>query len=324
MTLKDDRDKLDNELKLFIIATFDQQDWVQVALETNTIKAIQKDDRLFKSLSWGDSDYALHASARADDVLKAIRRDSYMANASPVEQFALEVSRIESLFPRFYEWVHSKKPEVAKFFESGFSGDTSDLVPPLSGSKATKKGSPGTKDGSEKSTQRVSPEGQDLDRTNSVPLTSPAIVDNGGARDQPSIFLVHGHDHINRDQVAAFVKSLTGQDVVILGNQPNAGLTIIEKFEQHANTASIAIVLLTPDDFGGANGAEAHGRARQNVIFEMGYFTGRLSRKQVIPINANVEQPSDVDGLLYIPFNGDWKAGLKRELEAAMTAVRES
>jgi predicted nucleotide-binding protein len=38
---------------------------------------------------------------------------------------------------------------------------------------------------------------------------------------------------------------------VIFHEQPNAGRTIIEKFEDHGGSAGFAVVLLTPDDVGG-------------------------------------------------------------------------
>ncbi|MDH5733785.1 MAG: nucleotide-binding protein [Candidatus Bathyarchaeota archaeon] len=44
-------------------------------------------------------------------------------------------------------------------------------------------------------------------------------------------------------------------------------------------------------------------RARQNVIFEMGYFWGLLKRKKVCCLlKGKVEKPSDIEGIVYIPF----------------------
>ena len=42
-------------------------------------------------------------------------------------------------------------------------------------------------------------------------------------------------------------------------------------------------------------------RARQNVIFEYGYFVGKLSRKNVMVIyKENMEIPSDILGVEYV------------------------
>src|SRR5207244_1834655 len=93
-----------------------------------------------------------------------------------------------------------------------------------------------------------------------------------------------------------------------------------EKFEAHAATAAYAVFLLTADDVGGAAGSPAAPRGRQNVIFELGFFFGKLGRARVAVLLApGVEQPSDIAGLVYIPVdpNGVWKHHLARELSAA-------
>jgi predicted nucleotide-binding protein len=60
-------------------------------------------------------------------------------------------------------------------------------------------------------------------------------------------------------------------------------------------------------------------RARQNVIFEWGYFFGLLGReKTVVLYDPGVEIPSDLDGLVYVEVDrrGAWKIELTREIEA--------
>jgi predicted nucleotide-binding protein len=111
----------------------------------------------------------------------------------------------------------------------------------------------------------------------------------------------------------------------VLHEQANAGRTLLEKFEGHASEAAYAVVLLTPDDTGGARDQVHHlARARQNVIFELGFLFGRLGRNRVAVLLApGVEQPSDIAGLVYIPVDpgGSWKYKLARELEASGIAV---
>ena len=113
----------------------------------------------------------------------------------------------------------------------------------------------------------------------------------------------------------------TDRQVVILHEQANQGRTLIEKFEHHAGDASFAIVILTADDEGRARGdSELRHRGRQNVIFEMGFFFASLGRQRVVVLlDPGVEQPSDVQGLLYISIDnkGPWKSKLARELVAA-------
>jgi predicted nucleotide-binding protein len=65
-------------------------------------------------------------------------------------------------------------------------------------------------------------------------------------------------------------------------------------------------------------------RARQNVILELGYFVGRLSRERVCVLRpGDVEIPSDFGGVVYEPFDpsGGWKSKLAKELEAAEYAI---
>ncbi len=141
----------------------------------------------------------------------------------------------------------------------------------------------------------------------------------GPVRDGP-IFIVHGSDTLRAERVARTVKEATGRQTVILREQASLGRTLIEKFEHNAASVSYAIVVLTPDDEGGRTGSEPQPRARQNVIFEMGYFYGLIGRGRVsVLLSPGVEKPSDMDGIVYISFDdsGGWRMELFRELEHA-------
>lgn len=135
------------------------------------------------------------------------------------------------------------------------------------------------------------------------------------------IFFVHGHDERVLHEVARYLEKLQ-QQIIILREQPNAGRTIIEKFETYADVG-FALVLLTPDDKGGAINAPAsdlNPRARQNVVFELGYFIGRLGRNRVCALYAEgVELTSDYSGVLYtkLDANGAWRLEIAKELKAA-------
>ena len=110
-----------------------------------------------------------------------------------------------------------------------------------------------------------------------IPAPSPELVP---ITNHKPVFIVHGHDHETRDDVSKFVSNW-GLTPTILDKQPNKGRTIIEKFEDCADEASFAIVLLTPDDVGASVNDKAHlkYRARQNVIYEWGYFSGSIGRE---------------------------------------------
>ncbi len=139
------------------------------------------------------------------------------------------------------------------------------------------------------------------------------------------IFVVHGHNHASLHLTVRVLERSTGREVIVLHEKANAGRTILEKFEDHAASAAFAVVLLTADDEGAVVGsASPQKRARQNVIFELGFFLGQLGRERVaVLVDEGVEKPSDISGLVYIALDsaGAWKSALGRELEAASITV---
>lgn len=134
------------------------------------------------------------------------------------------------------------------------------------------------------------------------------------------IFIVHGRDESAKNEVAYFLSRLTGIEPVILHEQRNIGKSLIEKLENAANQVNFAVVLLTADDEAKAkeeSGFES--RARQNVVFEMGYFMALLGRERVAVLRAHgVKEPGDTHGMLYIPYGpfDHWKGKLAGELDA--------
>ena len=135
------------------------------------------------------------------------------------------------------------------------------------------------------------------------------------------VFIVHGHDNEAKEKVARFVEKLN-IEAVILDEQPSKGRTIIEKFETHAGEVGFAIVLLTPDDVGSLSGEtkEFKPRARQNVILELGYFMAKLGRERVRVLHKeNVELPSDMHGIVYLPMDRSdgWQLKLAKEMNHA-------
>jgi predicted nucleotide-binding protein len=134
------------------------------------------------------------------------------------------------------------------------------------------------------------------------------------------VFVVHGHDEEAKLAVARFLEKLR-LEAVILSERPNEGRTIIEKFEKNSEVG-FAIVLLTPDDLGHKKDCpdQIRPRARQNVILELGYFVGRLSRSRVCALyKGSVEMPSDFHGVIYLPMDdgAGWKLKLASELKQA-------
>ncbi len=131
-------------------------------------------------------------------------------------------------------------------------------------------------------------------------------------------FVIHGHDQARKFEVARFIEEELKYKMTILHEQANMGKTVIEKFEQHAEV-HFAVALWTADDLGKAKSSldDLNARARQNVIFETGYFIGKIGRANVIVLYEDgVEMPSDYSGVIYISLMGNWKNDLRKELVA--------
>jgi len=142
-------------------------------------------------------------------------------------------------------------------------------------------------------------------------------INNGRSKKyNPKSFIVHGHDDLAVKQVSDFITlELKWPAPVILRELPNQGRTIIEKFEDAAQMIDVVFVLITPDDFQPLSNGY---RARQNVIFELGYFYAKLQRHsgRVIVLNkGNTEIPSDLYGIAYIDIT-EGISNARRELFA--------
>lgn len=133
------------------------------------------------------------------------------------------------------------------------------------------------------------------------------------------IFVVYGHDDIARTQLEALLRRWD-LEPIILDQQASGGQTIIEKLEEYSEEIGYAIVLATPDDEGKAKSEESYkSRVRQNVVLELGMFLAKLGREKVAILlkeSLNFERPSDIQGLIYIPFE-------KKVDEVAINLIRE-
>ena len=134
------------------------------------------------------------------------------------------------------------------------------------------------------------------------------------------VFIVHGHNEALKQEVARMVEK-QGLEAIILSEQVNRGKTIIEKFEEHSDVGA-TICLFTGDDYGKAKDATSENlRARQNVVFEAGYFMGKLGRENVVLIaNPDIEIPSDLKGVVYTNEKS-WQIDVLKELKAIGYAI---
>lgn len=98
------------------------------------------------------------------------------------------------------------------------------------------------------------------------------------------VFIVHGHDEKSKQELEILLTEM-GLEPVVLHRQADGGRTLIEKFE-HYSDVGFAFVMLTPDEITYIASEESKSdkerakerRPRPNVIFEFGFFVGRLGR----------------------------------------------
>jgi len=140
-----------------------------------------------------------------------------------------------------------------------------------------------------------------------------------------NIFVVHGHNDELRKSVKQLLEDI-GCHPIILQDSPSYNKTLIEKLELYAKKVNYAVVLLTADDMGGPiNKPENQNpRPRQNVIFELGLFVGKLERKNVFVLyEPGVEILSDYRGVMYIKIDIDglWSKTLADELNASELSI---
>ena len=126
-------------------------------------------------------------------------------------------------------------------------------------------------------------------------------------------------DDIARTQLEALLRRWD-LEPIILDQQASGGQTIIEKLEEYSQEVGYAIVLATPDDEGKSKSEDSYkSRVRQNVVLELGMFLAKLGREKVAILlkeDIEFEKPSDIHGLIYIPFD-------KKVDEVAINLIRE-
>ncbi|EKO3409300.1 nucleotide-binding protein [Vibrio fluvialis] len=141
------------------------------------------------------------------------------------------------------------------------------------------------------------------------------------------VFVVHGHDNELKNDVERFIHEI-GLEPIVLHRQVDGGATVIEKIEANSDVG-YAFILLTPDEYAYTKDQqtleESHRhielRARPNVIFEFGYFVGKLGRNRVCCLHkGDVVVPSDISGLVYKKVESSIETqayAIIRELKAA-------
>lgn len=136
-----------------------------------------------------------------------------------------------------------------------------------------------------------------------------------------NVFVVYGHDEEMRSKVTKYIKRLGIKSLDLMEYSPCGIRTIFDALNSCANFVECAVVLLSADDmvFNDKHEFLSY-RARQNVIFEMGFFAGVLGKDKVIVLykpNKDFEFPSDINGIYYTAYKEDnkWKSELRATLK---------
>src|SRR4051794_31110028 len=135
-----------------------------------------------------------------------------------------------------------------------------------------------------------------------------AALEAGATKSRESglrkVFVVSGDDLVARTELEWMLRrwgleptSLTSSDA-----------DVMDRIESTRREAQFAVVIATPDDEGHERGHSEKRlfRARQNVVLELGMMLALLGKTKVAVLvkgGSGMERPSEMEGLVYIPWN---------------------
>lgn len=134
------------------------------------------------------------------------------------------------------------------------------------------------------------------------------------------VFIIHGHDEINTLRLSNLLQNHFKLNPMLMKRKPGMSRALLAKFEDVASRCSFAFALMTPDDeiFSGGSGCL---QARPNVIFEAGWFVGRLGiHRACLLLKEGTTVHSDIDGISRIHFRDNIEEKvleIQQELQAA-------
>lgn len=143
------------------------------------------------------------------------------------------------------------------------------------------------------------------------------------AKQAQPVFVTYGHNEAMKDEVVTTLQKLEFP-VMVREKTAAEGKTFTTNFLEF-HDIGFAIVVLSGDDFGYPKDQEAHQaklRPRQQIVFELGFLTGKLGRNRVFVLHQdskNFELPTAFFDILYVPYRkmGEWQLELLRQLKRA-------
>jgi hypothetical protein len=117
------------------------------------------------------------------------------------------------------------------------------------------------------------------------------------------VFVIHGRNGPARDRVVRILHEARTVPV-FLEREAATGRTIIELVEEFTDV-KFCVGVMTACDIGyfKEEPDRAKKRARQNVVFEVGYVMGKLGRSRILLLREDIEMPSDLDGVRYLSLS---------------------
>lgn len=158
-----------------------------------------------------------------------------------------------------------------------------------------------------------------LNRLSSHPLACP-VSRISRAPSTKDVFIIHGHDELNTRRLSQLLQGHFGLNPIAMLAKPGMSRPLTQKFEDEAQTCSFAFALFTPDDEVTKSG-QSYSQARPNVIYEVGWFIGRLGRERItLVLKSGTKIHSDLDGVSQIRFGENVEEKfleIQNELKAA-------
>ncbi|MBF0552474.1 MAG: nucleotide-binding protein [Deltaproteobacteria bacterium] len=122
-----------------------------------------------------------------------------------------------------------------------------------------------------------------------------------GKKSEQCVFIGHGRSKLWFELKVHLMGELKLKTIEF-ESESRVGESVVPILEKMLDEATFAVIVMTAEDETETGGW----RARQNVIHEVGLFQGRLGFSKVAILMQNgVERFSNIDGLQYIPFDGD-------------------
>ena len=146
------------------------------------------------------------------------------------------------------------------------------------------------------------------------------IGENLVASSRPSrIFISHGRSK-EWYKAQVHIEKVLGLSTLELAQEANLGRTVLQKLDEESTKCGYAVIIMTGDDIDGDII-----KARENVMHEIGFFQGKYGLRNVILLHEEgVNIPSNIHGLVYIPFPKDFVEATFGALHGELKVIMNS